>query len=197
MDAGYDSVHFDGSKLPLEENIEKTKEVAKYAKKKGILVEGEVGRIGTDSSTLYSEKFVIKEEDLTKPEEALRYLKETKADLLAISMGNFHGIEISGIDPNLRLDVLKAIREKVGDALLVLHGGSGTPEDDIREAVKNGIVKININTELRLAFSGNLRKALNKDAEVIVPYKYMPEAQMAVEGVVGRKIELFGSANKV
>jgi fructose-bisphosphate aldolase class II len=198
IDAGYDMVHFDGSKLPLEENIKITKQVVKYAR--GIwgrqaLVEGEVGKIGTDSSTLYSEKFVIKEEDLTKPEDALRFLNETKANLLAISMGNFHGIEISGIDPNLRLDVLKNIKEKVGNALFVLHGGSGTPEDDIKEAIKLGIVKININTELRLAFSGNLRRALS-DVEAIVPYKYLPAAQQGVERVVAKKIDLFNSANK-
>ena len=132
---------------------------------------------------------------MTKPEDALKFLSETKANLLAISMGNFHGIEISGIDPNLRLDVLKSVKEKVPGALLVLHGGSGTPEDDIKEAIKMGIVKININTELRLAFSGNLRRALS-DVEVIIPYKYLPDAMKSVESVVARKIDLFGSANK-
>lgn len=196
IDAGYDMVHFDGSKLPLEENIKITKEVVKYAKKKGVTVEGEVGRIATDSSKIYPEKFEIKEEDLTKPEEAHRFLAETKADLLAISMGNFHGIEISGIDPNLRLDVLKAVKENVGNVFLVLHGGSGTPEDDIREAIKLGIVKININTELRLAFSGNLRRALDNNTEEIVPYKFLVDAKNSVEKVVERKINLFGSGNK-
>ena len=196
IDAGYDMVHFDGSKLPLDENIKITKQVIKYARKKGVTVEGEVGRIGTDASKIYLDKFEIKEEDLTKPDEALRFLKETKADLLAISMGNFHGIEISGIDPNLRLDVLKAIKDKVGERYFVLHGGSGTPEDDIKEAIKLGIVKININTELRLAFSGNLRRALNSDVNEIVPYKFLVDAQGSVEKVVGLKINIFGSANK-
>ncbi len=197
MDTGYDMVHFDGSKLPLEENIKITKEVVKYAKKKGILVEGEVGRIGTDSSKLYSEKFQIKEEDLTKPDEAQKYLNETKANLLAVSIGNFHGIEVSGIDPNLRLDVLEAVKEKVGSAFLVLHGGSGTPEDDVKEAIKIGIVKININTELRLAFSGNLRRFLDNNPEEVVPYKFLTDAINSVEKVTERKINLFGSANKV
>jgi len=196
IDAGYDMVHFDGSKLPLEENIKITKEVVKYAKWKNVLVEGEVGKIGTDSSRLYSEKFEIKEEDLTKPEEAFKFLKETKANLLAVSIGSFHGIEISGIDPNLRLDVLKAVKEKVGDAFLVLHGGSGTPEDDIKEAIKSGIVKININTELRMAFAGNLRRALSSTEE-IVPYKFLQEAIKSVEKVVASKVKLFDSANKI
>lgn len=197
IDAGYDMVHFDGSKLFLDENIRITKEVVKYAKWRGVLVEGEVGKIGTDASRIYTEKFEIKEEDLTKPEEAQKYLKETKVNLLAISMGNFHGIEGSGVDPNLRLDVLGAVKEKVGDALFVLHGGSGTPEDDIKEAIKLGIVKININTELRMAFSGNLRRVLNDNKEEIVPYKYLPEAQKAVERLVAVKVKLFDSADKI
>lgn len=196
IDAGYDMVHFDGSKLPLEENIKQTKKVVKYAKWRGCLVEGEVGMIGNEASKLYSEKFEIKEENLTKSEDAEKFVKETGVNLLAISMGNFHGIEISGIDPNLRIDVLEKVKEKIKEMFLVLHGGSGTPEDDIKEAIQKGIVKININTELRLAFSGNLRKALNVDAEIIVPYKYLPQAQKAVETVVGFKIQLFGSANK-
>ncbi len=197
IDAGYDIVHFDGSKLSLEENIKITKEVVKYAKWRGVLIEGEVGRLGTDSSKLYSEKFQIKEEDLTKPAQAKEYIKKTGVDLLAVSIGNFHGIEISGIDPNLRLDILKKIKRELGDkVLLVLHGGSGTPEDDIKKAIELGVVKININTELRLAFSGNLRRALN-NTEEIVPYKYLPEAQKSVEKVVEYKIQLFGSANKV
>lgn len=197
MDAGYNMVHFDGSKLSLEENIKITKEVRNYARWRGVLVEGEIGTIATDSSRLYSEKFEIKEENLTKPAEAKEYVNKTGVNLLATSFGNFHGIEVSGIDPNLRLDVLREIKKEIGEkTLLVMHGGSGTPEDDIKEAIKIGIVKININTELRLAFSGNLRRALS-NIEVIIPYKYLPEAQRSVEGVVGRKIMLFGSENRV
>lgn len=197
VDAGYDMVHFDGSKLLLEENMKITKEVVKYAKWKGVLVEGEVGRISTDSSKLYSDKFQIKEEDLTKPDEAKEYVKTTGINLLAVSIGNFHGIEISGIGPNLRLDILEKIRQELGGrVLLVLHGGSGTPEDDVKKAIETGIVKVNINTELRLAFSGNLRKALS-NTEEIVPYKYLPAAQKSVENVVEQKINLFGTAGKV
>jgi len=197
MDAGYDMVHFDGSKLPLEENIKITKEVVKYAKKKGVAVEGEVGVIGNESSKLYSEKFQINEENLTRPEDALKYIKATKVDLLAVSIGNFHGIEISGIDPNLRIDVLKEIRSKTGDTALVLHGGSGTPEDDIKEAIKLGIAKININTELRLAFAGNVRRALCNDKEEIVPYKFLADAKSSVEKVAMLKMKLFDSENKI
>lgn len=197
VDAGYDMIHFDGSKLPTEENIKTTNEVAKYAKKKGILLEGEMGKIGTDGSRIYTEKFVINEADLTKPEEALDYVKKTGVNLLAISIGNFHGIEVSGIDPNLRLDILSEIKKTVGGkTMLVLHGGSGTPEDDIKEAIKLGIVKININTELRMAFSGNIRRFLDNNKDEVVPYKFLADAKEAVKRVTEHKINLFGSANK-
>jgi fructose-bisphosphate aldolase class II len=197
IDAGYDTAHFDGSKLPLEENIKLTKEVVKYARRKGVLVEGEVGRIATDSSKVYSEKFEIKEEDLTKPDDAQRFVKETGVNLLAVSIGNFHGIEASGIDPNLRLDLLKEIAGKVSGTALVLHGGSGTPEDDIKGAIRLGIVKININTEIRLAFAGNLKRFLDSNPGEIVPYKFLLDAKNSVEKLTGRKIELFGSANRI
>lgn len=197
IDAGYDMVHFDGSKLSLQENIKITKEVVKYAKWRGCLVEGEVGKIGTDSSKLYSEKFRVKEEDLTKPNEALQYVNETKVDLLAISIGNFHGIEVSGICPDLKEDLVKEIKNKVLDkTFLVLHGGSGTAEDDIKKVVQFGIRKININTELRLAFSGNLRRALQNNMEEITPYKFLVESQKSVERVAEYKIKLFSSENK-
>jgi len=197
IDAGYDMVHFDGSKLPLEENIKITNQVVKYARWRGVTVEGEIGKIGTDSSKIYSEKFVIKDEDLTKPEEAKRFVDKTGVDLLAVSIGNFHGIEVSGIDPNLRLDLLKTIKEKLGNVGLVLHGGSGTPEEDIKEAIKLGVAKVNINTELRLAFSGNLRRSLDENREEIVPYKFLAKAKECVEKVAEMKMNLFGSAGRI
>lgn len=187
IDAGYDMVHFDGSKLPLEENIKITKEVVKYAHWRDVLVEGEVGKIGSK----------IEEGDLTKPEEAKKYLEKTQVDLLAPSCGNFHGIEVSGIDPHLRLDVLENIKKVAGKTFLVLHGGSGTPQDDIRGAIKLGIVKININTELRVAFSKNLRQALAALPDEIIPYKYLPKAIEFVKMVVEDKIKLFKSQNKI
>lgn len=196
INAGYDMVHFDGSKLSLDENIKITREVVRYARWREVLVEGEVGKIGTDSSKIYTEKFEIKEDDLTKPEEVKKYLEKTETDLLAISCGNFHGIEISGVDPHLRLDVLENIKKIASKTFLVLHGGSGTPQDDIKKAIKSGIVKININTELRAAFSGSLKKILS-NSEEIVPYKFLPEAEKAVQKVVAEKVELFDSINKI
>jgi fructose-bisphosphate aldolase class II len=194
--SGYKSVHFDGSKLPLGKNIEVTKRIVRYAKKKNVLVEGEVGMIGTDASRLYRERFKIKEEDLTNPADASKFIKETNVDSLAISIGAFHGIEVRGLNPRLRLKRLREIKNRVGDAILVLHGGSGTPREDIKKAIKLGIVKININTELRLTYTNTLKKVLKKKPKEIVPYRYMPEVVKAVQKVVEEKIKLFGSANK-
>ncbi len=190
MDTGYDMVHFDGSKLPLEENIKISKKVVAYAKRKGIVVEGEVGRIGTDASKLYTEKFQIKEEDLTQVKDAELYVKKTGVDVLAVSVGTFHGMDVTGVSPNLRMDRLREIKNKI-ELPLVLHGGSGTPDQDIKEAIKLGICKININTETRLAFSNTLRKKLEIDKDEIVPYKYLPEAIEACRQVVEKYIKLF------
>ncbi len=194
MLAGYDMVHFDGSKLPLEENIKISKQVVAFAKWRGVLVEGEVGRIGTDASKVYQEKFEIKEGDLTKPEDAAHYLTKAKVDLLAVSIGTFHGMDVTGISPNLKLDRLQAISSLV-HIPLVLHGGSGTPEGDIKKAIALGICKININTETRLAFANALKKSL--ESGEITPYKYLVDPISAVQAVIEEKIRLFGSANKM
>ncbi len=196
VDLGYDCVHFDGSKLPLEENIKKTKEVVKYAHKKNILVEGEVGIIA-GGSVVHKEKMEIKEEDLTNPDQALEFIKQTGVDILAVNIGTFHGIEVSGINPHINIQRLKEIRGKIGDIPLVLHGGSGTPDEDIKEVIKLGIVKININTELRKAFADTFRKTLQENPEEIVPYKILPPVIEAVQKVTEEKIKLFGSQNKI
>ncbi len=196
-DLGYDAVHFDGSKLSLDENIRICKEVAEYGHKKGILAEGEVGII-KGSSELHREKIEITEEDLTNPEEALKFINETGADSLAINIGTFHGIDASGRKLQINLQRLKEIKEKIGDRVfLVLHGGSGIPEENIKEAVKNGVNIIHINTELRLAFSNTLRKVLEENPGETTPYKYMPEVIGEIQKVVEEKIKLFGSENKI
>ena len=180
ISAGYDAVNFDGSGLPLQENIRETKKVVEYAKKFKVLVEGAVGVVGGA---------------LTNPEEALEFVKETKVDALALAVGSIHGIGSSGTDPFLKLKRLKEIKEKLGNMPLVLHGGSGVQKKDIKAGIKLGIVKININTELRMAYTNTLKQALKK--KEIVPYKYMPKVIEAVQKVVEEKIKLFGSINKV
>lgn len=197
IDLGYDMVHFDGSNLPLKKNIAETKNVINYARKFGVLVEGEVGIIGTESSKIYEEKFEIKKEDLTKPKEALKYVKETSIDCLAVFIGNFHGVAIGEGNPPLDLIRLKEIKKIIKDKFLVLHGGSGTATSDLKKAIKAGIVKININTDLRIAYTHTLKKVLEESPKEITPYKYLPKAIKAVQKVVEEKIKIFGSKNKI
>jgi ketose-bisphosphate aldolase len=192
--AGYDMVHFDGSKLPLDENIKITKEVKKYIGWKNVLLEGEVGRLGTDASKIYDE-LKVNDADLTNPAEAEKYVNSAKVNLLAVGIGNFHGVQSSGENPNLRINVLKEIRQSVGSTGIVLHGGSGTPKQDIKDSITNGVVKININTESRIAFAKGIKVAL--DAGEIVPYKFLPQGMEEMEKIVEQKIKLFGSMDKV
>jgi len=197
IDLGYDAVHFDGSKLGLEENIKITRKVVEYGYKKKVFVEGEVGSIAGTSEIL-KEIPEIREEDLTSPEQALKFVKEAKTDSLAINVGTLHGMGVLKKDPNINLGRLKEIKDKVGEKVfLVLHGGSGTQEEDIRKAIELGIVKININTELRAAFTDALEKSLKENPEEITPYKYFPEVIDAVQKIVEGKIKLFGSDNKI
>ena len=196
IDAGYDAVHFDGSKLSFSENIKKTKEILKYAQKFNVLVEGEVGIISTETSKLYKETFKIKEKDLTDSDDAKKFVEKTNVDSLAVSIGTFHGISLKGKNPKIKLKRLKEIKKKLGTTPLVLHGGSGTSKEDIKKAIKLGIVKININTEIRVAYTNTLKKTFKEKPEETTPYKYIPEAIKAVQKVVGEKIKLFGSASK-
>lgn len=196
-EAGYDFVHFDGSALPLKENIEITKKVVKFCEEKEVLVEGEVGFIG-GSSEILEKNPETSEADLTKPEEAKKFIEETGVFSLAVSVGNNHGVDASGKSPNLDLKRLQEIKNAVGDnVFLVLHGGSGVPDNDIAQAIKIGISKININTELRSTFTSNLKEILLKSEKEIASYKYMPEVIEAVQKVVESKIKLFNSLNKI
>lgn len=188
IEAGYDSVHFDGSKLPFNENIEMTRKIADYAHEKGIKnVEGELGYLRGKSAV--QEAVEIKEEDLTNVEQAAEFVEKTGIDSLAIVIGNIHGVFKSGQNPHLYLDRLKEIQSKT-KAFLVLHGGSGIPKEDIKEAIKLGIVKVNVNTELRLAYTDALKKSL--ESGETTPYKIMAPVVKAVQKVVEDKFKLFG-----
>jgi len=196
VDAGYNSVHFDGSKLPFDENVEITKRVIEYAKSVNpdIIVEAEIGCLPGGSDMHQDVK--IKFSDLTQPEEAKDFFKKTNVDLLAVAIGNIHGMKEGGDDPHLYLDRLEEIRRAVPSAFLVLHGGSGTPRSDLQKAVKMGIVKININTEIRVAYRDALKKFLEENLDEVKSYKILSPAMEAVKQVVKDKIILFGSQNK-
>lgn len=196
IDAGYNSIHFDGSELELEESIKITKKVVNYAKNinPSILIEGELGYLRGGAGM--HKKIEIKPEDLTKPEQAKKFVQMTNIDSLAIAIGNVHGIVSDKKNPPLYLDRLKEIQKSIPNTLLVLHGGSGTSQEDIKEAIKLGIVKVNINTELRIAYKEKLHETLKKHPEEIKPYKILINSVEAMKKVVEEKIELFGSKNK-
>lgn len=196
LDAGYNSIHFDGSVLPYEENVKWTSEVVKMCKEKNpeISVEGELGYL-PGASKVTKEKVEIKEEYLTDSDQALEFVKATGIDRLAVSVGNSHGISFN--EDKLQFERIANIKEKVGDlAVLVLHGGSGIPDEDIQKAVSLGICKININTELRIAFTDAFKKYFTENPDETTPYKYLDAPIEAMQKVVSGKIKVFGSENK-
>ncbi len=195
IDAGFDSVIIDAVKLPIEENIALTKKCVIYAKEisekknRDILVEAELGFIGVSSKVLDKIPDGVSKDTMTTPEDAKHFVVETGVDLLAPSIGNVHGMIKTG-NPRIDIERVKAIREATG-VPLVLHGGSGSNNEDFIESIKAGIDIIHINTEIRIAFTEALEKSLADNPEEITPYKYLPSAIKAVEKIVEEKLRLF------
>lgn len=195
IDAGFDAVIFDGAKLSFEENVRVTKQCVDYAKKvnkeKGtdILVEGELGFIGESSKILDKLPDGVSEVTMTTPEDAKLFVESTGIDLFAPSIGNVHGMVRSG-NPRLHPERVKAIRAATGISL-VLHGGSGSMNEDFISCIKEGIDIVHINTEVRVAFTDTLRKSLAEHPDEITPYKYLPATVDAVEKVVEARLKLF------
>jgi len=192
IDFGFDSVHFDGSELSFKENIKRTKQIVDYSHKKKILVEGELGYLRGASKLFLKEKPKIKKNDLTKPKQVQEFVAKTGIDSLAIAIGSVHG-RYQGPE-KIDFERLKEIRAKT-NVFLVLHGGSGIPAEHIKKAIKLGIQKININTDLRIIWRDSLKKALNKTQEV-KPYKILPQTEKAIQNKVEKYIKLFNSQNK-
>ena len=194
IDAGYDAVIFDGTSLPYEENVKITKQCVEYARKVNpeILVEAELGFIGTSSKVLdkLPEGVKISEEFLTKPEDAKKFIEETGVDLIAPAVGNIHGMLKGGIDPALNIERIKEIK-KVINIPMVLHGASGNSKEDIQAAIKNGMLIVHVNTEIRVAFRKALEKELVEKPDEVAPYKYMEETIPAVEKVIEEKLRIF------
>ncbi len=187
---GFTSVMFDGSQLPYEENVEITREIVRVAHAVGIEVEGEIGVIGGSEG----EGQVTEERRLlTDPEEALDFVNKTGVDALAIAIGTSHGFYRA--KPHLDIERLKEIGRKV-KVPLVLHGGSDTPQEDLLKAIKSGISKININSDLKAAFTRGLRESLNEDLEEIAFEKFLSYAIEKMKGELIRKLELFGSVGR-
>lgn len=191
IDAGFDSVIFDGAKLSLEENIAQAKECVAYARASGrdVLVEVELGYIGQSSKVLDGVPEGVSLDMLTTPEDAKRLIQETGADMLAPAVGNIHGMFKGGVDPRLDIGRIREIAEAVG-VPLVLHGGSGN-DADFDAAIEAGMAIVHVNTELRKAYTEALKEYLEAHPEDVAPYKYGDAAKEAMQKVAEEKLRAF------
>jgi fructose-bisphosphate aldolase class II len=189
---GFTSVMIDGSLKPFEENIAITKQVTDSAHTLGVSVEGELGTIGGNDS--YAEAGAA-EIIYTEPDDAVTFVEQTGVDSLAVAIGTFHGLYPAHLKPELKLDLLKEIKSRV-QIPLVLHGGSGNPDDEIREAARIGINKINISTDIKVAYHNKMREVLGSDPKVREPNSIQPACLEAMKVVAAQKIDLFGAAGK-
>ena len=192
IEAGFSSIMFDGSHYPIEENIEKTKELVKVAKGKGMSIEAEVGSIGGE------EDGVIGRGECADPEEC-KAVADLGVTMLAAGIGNIHGKYPENWE-GLSFETLDAIQQLTGDMPLVLHGGTGIPDDMIKKAISLGVAKINVNTECQIAFAEATRKYIEagKDLEGkgFDPRKLLAPGAEAIKDMVITKIKLFGSEGK-
>ncbi|TDD66594.1 ketose-bisphosphate aldolase [Jiangella aurantiaca] len=188
---GFTSVMIDGSTLPFELNIAITKRAVEAAHALGISVEGELGTIGkTDAEAEDGTDSII----YTDPDDAVTFVAETGVDSLAVAIGTSHGIYPAHMKPELKLDLLQDIAAKI-DVPLVLHGGSGNPDDEIAQSVKLGINKINISSDIKVAYHEKLREVL-ADTALREPNTIQPPAIDAMKVVAAQKIDLFDAAGK-
>ena len=215
VDAGFTSVMIDGSKYSFEENVELTKKVVEYAHSKGVVVEAELGKLaGIEDDVNVSES----EAKYTDPDQAKEFVERTGCDSLAIAIGTSHGAYKFKGEAKLRLDILHEIREKIPNTPIVLHGASsvipelvemcnqyggdipgakGVPNEILKEAGKLGVSKINVDTDLRLAMTANIRKVFGEKPSEFDPRKYLSPARDAVKEVVSNKIaNVFCSKDK-
>ncbi len=192
IDAGFSSVMFDGSHYPIEENIQKTKELVELCHKKGISIEAEVGSIGGE------EDGVVGAGEIADPNEC-KMIADLGVDFLAAGIGNIHGKypeNWKGLD----FDALGKTKELIGNLPLVLHGGTGIPADMIKTAISLGVAKINVNTECQLYFQEATRKYIEEGKDLVGkgfdPRKLLAPGTEAIKVIVKEKMELFGSVNK-
>ncbi|MBE5870206.1 MAG: class II fructose-1,6-bisphosphate aldolase [Lachnospiraceae bacterium] len=192
MEAGFPSIMFDGSHYAIDENIEKTKEIVAAAHAKGISVEAEVGSIGGE------EDGVIGMGECADPKEC-KQIADLGVDFLAAGIGNIHG-KYPENWAGLQFDVLANVKAETGDLPLVLHGGTGIPDDMIKKAIELGVAKINVNTECQLVFAEATRKYIEEGKDLqgkgFDPRKVLAPGYAAIKAKVKEKMELFGSVGK-
>ena len=192
VEAGFSSIMFDGSHYPIDENAEKTKELVKIVAEHGMSLEAEVGSIGGE------EDGVVGMGECADPDECKR-IADLGVDMLAAGIGNIHGPYPANW-PGLSFETLAAVQEKTGEMPLVLHGGTGIPEDMIKKAIDLGVSKINVNTECQLSFAAATRKYIEEGKDKIGkgydPRKLLAPGFEAIKATVKEKMELFGSVGK-
>jgi len=188
---GFTSVMIDGSMLPFEDNVAITKRVAEAAHAVGLSVEGELGTIGrTDDQAEAGTDDII----YTNPAQAIEFVERTSVDSLAVAIGTRHGIYPASLKPELKLDLLRELKKEL-QLPLVLHGGSNNPESEIEQAVKLGINKINISSDIKVAYFDAMRKEL-ADPDLREPNVIEPRAAEAMKALAAQKIDLFQAAGK-
>ena len=192
IEAGFSSIMFDGSHYPIDENVEKTTEFINICKEKGLSLEAEVGSIGGE------EDGVVGAGDIADPEEC-KTIADLGVTMLAAGIGNIHGkypANWKGLD----FDALEKIKAATGNVPLVLHGGTGIPEDMIKKAISLGVAKINVNTECQIAFTAAVRKYIEEGKDLegkgFDPRKILAPGSEAIKATVKEKMELFGSVGK-
>lgn len=187
---GFTSVMIDGSKYPLEKNIEATKKVVEMARAVGISVEAELGKIGgTEDDITVTDR----EATFTDPDEAVKFVEATDVDSLAIAVGTAHGVYKG--EPKLDYDRIEVIHNRVS-VPLVLHGSSGVPDESIKKAISLGISKVNIDTNIRESFANAVKEFLKENPDNIDPRKILGPAREAMKETIKEKMHVFGSAGR-
>lgn len=189
VQAGFSSVMFDGSHLPYDENVRITSKVVEMAHAAGVSVEGEIGCIGEVKDY---EAGIVADMVYSTPQDAARFWADTGVDALAVSIGTVHGVLPKGYVPQLQIDRLRSIAHAVA-VPLVLHGGSGTPEDMVALACKNGICKVNISSEFKSAYYQSVKDFILKNPTLVSPTLVLKDAVQQVRRVVGAKLDTFGA----
>ena len=196
VEAGYDSITFDAGRLDFKENMKLTKEAVDYIRSvdKRIVVEGEIGFIGSSSEVLKEipAGAAIREKDLTTPEEAAEFVEKTGVDLLAPAVGNLHGVFANADKPRLDIERIKNIHKAAG-VPLVLHGGSSTKREDYIAAIHAGVGIVHVNTDVRVIWRRGLESALSKNPGEVAPYKIYAGVTSDIREVVSDRLRIFSN----